>query len=331
MSRSLILSFMVCLFLSSKVQASPCVGKFTNPITDICWSCIFPISIGNITIYSGGREDTKNPSSPICVCESPLIVPRVGITIGFWEPVRLAEVTRTPYCMVGLGGISFGDPTRKHGGNAYSNSNDALKHSFYHIHWYMYPVVSWLEVLADFACMEQGSIDLAYMSELDPMWNNDEFNAIMHPEAILFGNKIAQASCMVDCLQSITGFPSNSMFWCAGCQGGIYPFTGTIEHHVGGVEASTLVVEKLIAKLHRFGLGWETSGTKSLCRKNLAPIIKKNQYKLQMTYPIPNASGKLACNPLGRTTTLWESGREYPSNGEDFVYLIWRKRNCCLL
>ena len=42
-----------------KARSEPCVGKFVNPITDICWSCIFPIKIGNIPLYSGGREDTE--------------------------------------------------------------------------------------------------------------------------------------------------------------------------------------------------------------------------------------------------------------------------------
>ena len=56
------------LFNCANVNAEPCVGKFVNPITDICWSCIFPIKIGNIPIYSGGREDTNNPSTIPCLC-----------------------------------------------------------------------------------------------------------------------------------------------------------------------------------------------------------------------------------------------------------------------
>ena len=319
---------LLIFFSSYNAIAAPCVGKFVNPAADICWSCIFPISIGSINIYSGGKEDTPNPSNPICMCGAP---PRVGISIGFWEPVRLVDVTRTPYCMVSLGGFSFGNHTKKHGGVAEKTSGEALKHSFYHVHWYMYPVVYWLELLTDFLCLEEGSLDLAYLSELDPNWNNDELNAIVHPEAILFGNKIAQAACAVDCLQANLGFPSDSMYWCAGCQGGLYPFTGFIENHVGGVESSTLEVEKTIARLHRFGLAWETSGKGALCQKQVSPLIKKSQYKLQMTYPRANATGSMACNPLGRSTAIWGSGREYPSNGEDFGYLVWRKRNCCVL
>jgi conjugal transfer pilus assembly protein TraU len=321
------------MLIPLQINAAPCVGKFVNPITDICWSCIFPISIGNITVYSGGREDVSNPSNPVCICPRQIggsMVPMPGITAGFWEPVRLVDVTRTPYCMVGLGGFSFGNAIKKHGAVASKNSDEALKHSFYHVHWYIYPVVYWLELLTDFACLEKGSVDLAYISELDPTWNNDELNFILNPEALLFGNMVAEASCAADCLMANVGFSSDKMFWCAGCQGGLYQFTGHIESHIGGVESSTRIIEKLIARLHRVGLAWETSGARALCRKQVAPLVKKSQYKLQMTYPIPNASGPMACNPFGRTTAAWGGGREFPSNGEDFGYLIWRKRNCCV-
>lgn len=27
-----------------------CHGKFVNPITDVCWSCLFPLSIGGLSI-----------------------------------------------------------------------------------------------------------------------------------------------------------------------------------------------------------------------------------------------------------------------------------------
>ena len=28
-----------------------CSANFFNPITDICWDCIFPVAIGGITIF----------------------------------------------------------------------------------------------------------------------------------------------------------------------------------------------------------------------------------------------------------------------------------------
>ena len=63
-----------------------CTGRFPNPITEICWSCILPISIGNATIANfDGQEDISNPSSPVCSCG---VNPTIGLSIGFWEPAR---------------------------------------------------------------------------------------------------------------------------------------------------------------------------------------------------------------------------------------------------
>jgi hypothetical protein len=84
----------------------PATASFMNPITDICWSCMFPLTLGSATLVSDGQPDIGNPSSPVCFCSNP---PRIGVSIGFWEPVRLVDVTRTPFCMVGLGGLAL-DP-----------------------------------------------------------------------------------------------------------------------------------------------------------------------------------------------------------------------------
>ena len=97
-----------------------------------------------------------------------------------------------------------------------------------------------------------------------------------------------------------------------------------------GVQASLLAVMKMMAKLHRELLLHGYMGSQGQCSKYPMPIIKKTQYKTQMVYPIPS-TGRDGCHPLGRSETLWASGREFPYQGEDFGYLIWRKRNCCLL
>ncbi|MBW8308822.1 MAG: TraU family protein, partial [Candidatus Paracaedibacteraceae bacterium] len=133
-----------------------------------------------------------------------------------------------------------------------------------------------------------------------------------------------------DCVAASAGFPLDPLFWCAGCQGSLYPFVGTVAAHVGGVQASLLLVERMIAKLHREGLLWGTVGTEGLCNRFPMPIIQKSQYKTQIVYPIPSTASR-QCHPLGRSEQLWASGKEFPYQGEDFAYLIWRKRSCCLL
>ena len=309
---------------SLPVQAN-CVGRFVNPITDVCWSCLFPITIGGLRVSPGG-EDTSNPRSILCTCTDPVI--RVGIPVSFWEPVRLVDVTRTPGCMVSLGGVSLLNQGIKGRGSVANNHDNRLRNSFYHAHWYVYPLIFWLELLMDFVCLEKSGFDVAYITELDPLWNDDENAFIINPEAVLFGNPIAQAACAADCVVASAGFSHDFLFWCAGCQGSLYPFSGTVASHIGGVQGSLLVVQRMIAKLHRQGMLWGYMGFDGLCGKYPMPIIQKTQYKTQMVYPIPSTSN--GCHPLGRSEALWAMGKEYPYQGEDFAYLIWRKRNCCL-
>ena len=323
--RVLLAVLFACLW-TLPVQAGTCKGRFVNPITDICWKCIFPITILGVEVAKG-RPSPPEPKAPLCFCKRPpLPVPVPGIPISFWEPVRLADVTRVPYCLVNLGGVCVGNTgIRGHGG---TTKTGVIRHSFYQVHWYVYPLLYWLEVLMDFACLENASFDLAYMSELDPFWNDSEKSTILNPEALLFGNPIAQAACAADCLASSAGLPLNALFWCGGCQGSIYPFTGHIHTHIGGVQASLLALSRMIAKLHRELLLWGYMGKPGWCGKYMMPIIRKSQYRTQMTYPVPQTTD---CQALGKSAITWQGGREYPYEGEDFGYLVWRKRSCCLL
>lgn len=44
--------------------------------------------------------DTANPSMPIQICPAPPLFRRIGLAIGYWEPMALTDVTRSPGCMV---------------------------------------------------------------------------------------------------------------------------------------------------------------------------------------------------------------------------------------
>ncbi len=331
-ARLLAMLLLVSMLLTPAHAAVPtggatCHGRFANPITDICWSCLFPLTIGGIGIVSDGQPDIGNPSSPVCYCNNP---PRLGISIGFWEPVRMVDVTRTPFCMVGLGGLSL-DPGIGAPRGAQVGHDSQTRNSFYQVHWYANPILAWLEVLLDFPCLEQGSLDLAYLTEVDPLWSDDELSAILNPEAVLFANPVAKAACAADCVAASAGFPVASLFWCAGCQGSIYPMTGHVTTHIGGVQASVLLTQRMTAKMHRQLTTFATAGSRGLCGAYPLPIFDKTHYKLQMTYPVP-ATAKVAgqcCQPYGRTTMIWGSGKSFPVSGEDFSYQIFRKRNCC--
>jgi conjugal transfer pilus assembly protein TraU len=115
----------------------------------------------------------------------------------------------------------------------------------------------------------------------------------------------------------------------------MYPLSGANADHIGGVQNSSLLTTRIISKMHRLGLAQETSTNDptingKLCRKNRAFKIKKSQYKLQMVNP-KSTSGQIGCWPLGLSDMMYSPLKEYPYDGQDFGYLIWRKKNCCAL
>ena len=314
--------------LTTQARAQACTGRFVNPITDICWDCVFPITIGSMQIVGLNVPDTPNPGSPICWCGTP--IPRIGITVGFWEPLRLVDVSRAPGCFSNLGGIEINPGSVKRGATGAAEGNAGLTRM--HAHYYHYPVWTLLEALIDVVCLDPGNVfDIAWVSELDPLWMDDRLTFLIHPEAALFGSLPAQAACAADCAAATAGLPLTETFWCAGCQGGMYPMTGNIPNHVGGVQASLLVMERLLFKLHRELVAWGSYGEGALCARFPMPVMDKRQYRFQMTQPVAMTVPKLGCNPAGRTSVHYEGlGGEWPGGGENWGWLVWRKRSAAV-
>ena len=311
--------------------AGTCTGKFPNPITDICWSCILPISLGSARLGDfGGQEDIENPSSPVCTCG---VNPVIGLSIGFWEPARRVEAVRKPFCLTSLGGIDLDPGIPAPEGARYTHAEgDGDGGSFYQAHFYVDPLIYYLAVVTDFPCLEKGGFDLAYLTEVDPLWADDELTLILNPDAVLFANPVAVAACAADCVAATAGFGLADLFWCAGCQGSLYPMGGRAAYHMGGVRTAALMAQRLTAKMHRELIAWGWHGRAGLCGPYFEPVMDKRAYKTQLTYPIPSTGkddGK-CCQPFGRTTVVWGAGKEYPVRGEDFAFMLFRKRNCCV-
>jgi len=296
-------------------------GKFLNPIDDICWRCICPIHIAGANITPKIKDFIAHKKT-FCNCQKGLI----GIPLSFWEPTRLVDVTHTPYKLVGFGGITFGSPNFK-GHGFVGGTKPGSKKGFYHVHYYHFPILSLLEGALDFVCTEDIPIDIGYMSEFDPFWLDESWTALLHPEALLFANPLAVVACIIDCGASSFDQPMDKLFWCSGGQGSLYPLTGFVGHVRGTIQASTLIVHRVLEKLH----GWRVLKTfqqGDYCEKKCSRHTPKTAYKTQIALPIPQTKGP--CHPLGKTDLIWGSGKAYPIDGEDFVYVIWTRNHCCL-
>tara|TARA_R110002126_G_scaffold125670_1_gene267879 strand:- start:421 stop:1461 length:1041 start_codon:yes stop_codon:yes gene_type:complete len=329
-------------FIGMMLTANPshasatCTGHFVNPVKDVCWSCMFPLTIGKGAVVRGKRmglgvplQDTDNATSPVGSCPSSL-GQRYGLNIGYWEPSALAEVTDTPYCLVNLGGhrLNLGLKSTR-GGSQYMD--DGLSSAFFHVHWYKYPLISWLNLITSAGCFQGGEFDVAYLTELDPTWRDSEMSFVLNPEAAVFGNVAAATACAADSLSStLANKPLDSLFWCAGAQGSYFPLTGHVNTPISPVQTALLLTERMNFKLHRLGL-IEDSGVnavQSFCREKYMPVTPKSRYRYEMVNQVPDGKH---CYPSGHSTLTWEAGKIKPHTPDQYGFLVWRKRNCVFL
>lgn len=319
--KKLILIFL-CTFQIHLFAVCTSTGALTvDIIMKADYTAMFPLRIAGITIIPGRIPDIgESVSSPICMCSDP--IPRIGIPVSFFEPSRLIEVVKDPYCFPSMGfGLSTSD-----GAIGGTSGDDGIgnQSTFYQAHYYDFPIYALLELLTDFICLQTTGFDLAYITEVDPLWNNDTLSAIINPEALLFGNPVANLACMADSVSSAVYEPLDALFWCKGSWGNAYPLTGQTGGD-GYVEASASVAASLIYKLHRELILWGSWGQTGLCGYYPAPIWKKSAYRLQLVTPIANPYA----TTIGTTGMSWSFGKNPPFVGDNFSYLLFKKRECC--
>ena len=115
---------------------------------------------------------------------------------------------------------------------------------------------------------------------------------------------------------------------------GIYPLDGTVFDEKSPVQAAVLLSERMDFKMHREGLildsvGDSGSGVEGpICHQYPSPIMPKSRYRYQMTNLVSAAHD---CYQFGHAVITWEKGHNYPTEGNQFGFLIWKKRNCTFL
>ena len=348
----LVLCLLIGLMAFSSTTAEaycPKTNIMSETFSKTCWECMFPLSLIGVTVFNMDEDSVAPALGPglsaiyppqLCGCEcfTPfLCVP--GLPMGIFMPADLVEVVRNPLCFPSLGGADLGtDPTFIDRGMVDVSQDDpALKFSYYHVHFIIYPLWYLLGTGFGYVCMSETmptAMDIAYLSELDPSWNDDAFALTLFPEGFLFANPVATAACSVDSVAASVSYPLDPLFWCAGSFGNIYPPSGyTSGSYSGQVKPAALVMVRVLAKLARIGseTDWEIDGT-GICFDVPTFLLVKTQYKFQLLYPIPSFAlpGEPCCSPLGRTQLRWGLGKTYPVDGDDFVFLLWKLQRCCL-
>lgn len=295
-------------------------------ITDICWDCIFPIRFAGVTIAPGDAPSGA-VTQPICLCNDNFGVPHVGVTMSMWQPARLIEVVRNPGCSPVLGGLTIPTVNRlrigTHGSGDYSDGD----RGFAYFHMWSFPLVELLNLFSQGRCNQDGYVDLdaMYLSELDPTWTYEELTAYSTPEVALIANPVAVTACIADALASNVDEPIDTLFWCAGSWGTLYPLSGRFTSPASRPKNHSLIATRALAALHRRGLSWRTMGRDTLCRGKIDLFLPKRQYRMSMWFPWPEVSRN---HVIGETPFTWGEWRNRP-DVSDSVYLVWRWVDCC--
>jgi len=321
-----------------------CQNAFPDLFGDIFWKCIFPIRIGGRIILDDDMPDNVdtanpddwNPSDCFCTCKDSHWDIDLGIYLSFWQPARVIEVVQKPNCFPFLFGLDLGDSINFYGaiGTRDGSMGKPGEKAFYNVHYIAFPLLAVLDIITGDYCTDYLSdIALLWFSEIDPTWNDDELSLYINPEASFFANPTAQALCAVDCTAASGSFSLNRLSWCAGCWGNMYPLTGNSGSTGSPVRQTSLLASRLLAKLARNpvppAIEYDTSGEDSKRKVQYRPILKKSQYKFSTLFPIFETQGKY-CHTLGSSTLMWGDHRNIPETAEFQIYLMWRKRNCCL-
>lgn len=331
-------------YLSPKdVIAASCpdAGIFGESLlTKFCWDCIFPMRINGQTIR-GSNGSGGIPSGAmtdlICACPDEFGVPIIGQPMSGWFPKFITETVQKPYCSPTLAGTQLADGMRVAVGGdvqASSMSGDYTKRAssdsaFLHFHTLSFPILEMMELVMKGDCNPDRFVDveLQYISEPDPLWNDNLLSALLTPESFLFTNPAAMLMCTAECTALSAGSDSMDFHWCAGCWGGVYPFNGHANHNGSRVKHSSLIAAKALAALHRRLLAFDTVGSGPACDSRLAPYLIKKQYRLSMAYPSPEAKKN---HKIGVSTLLWGEGRQRAAAGSNHVYYGFRYQDCCL-
>lgn len=368
MMKKAFLILMLTLGFSSQASAEtgmcPDGNVLTKIITDICWDCMLPINIGNVF---PDRPDGASEQIGVCNCVDDLGVPEFGFPLPMWMPSRISEVVKMPWCSPSLGGLQLQDDlTAGLGGQGNRVSEDEDGKAFYQYHWYASPFAEMLEMFIIPECNVDGitDFDLMYMSEIDPTHKNDMLSLLLTVEAVAFATPLAKLWCAGDCALVTAGHLTENSWGCAGCDGSLYPLTGNIVENDDPVSATSLMTQRIIGGLHRKGLAPKTIGDIAMCKSQYWPTTPRTQYKAQMLFPRSEANPepqvplfevdengdvltdedgdpdvieydpikKNCCHYLGESVHKWATirgGMVVPGK-EDFIYLIYRYKDCCV-
>ena len=296
-------------------------------ITSVPWKELFPIRIGLAKLGSGKEPSARaKTSTGLCFCEDSAGMFHPGVTTGFWRPQRLIELTRSPGCLMALGGHKLPIVDQRRWGTL-GSANIPKGLTYLHAHVYSLPLIEMLNMFTGIGGCNSDLVDfdLINLSEVDPSWNHPDLAALLSPDLAAYANPAAMNACTADGLAALNSQPMDRLHWCAGSWGNLYPLSGFTSTYGHFADNTSLLATRALAKIHRIGLARKTMGEEAQCHSRITPWLPKSQYKMSMFWPEPE---KHKAHWIGASAATWGMHR-HPLGKDDAMYLVWQYRDCC--
>ena len=302
-------------------------------MSGLCWDCYFPMVIAGVEWDppegdgSGGRP-AGGWSNPACVCTDDLGVPVPGVHTAMWDITHAIETVGTPYCSPFIGGVNLkGQQRIATGGNVNGGEQDS---SYLNLHVWTFPVSTVLQLFVGANCNPGHivEIDMSYISEPDPLWNDEVLTVMVQPESMVFSNLLAQMACVAECAAMHTSSNVSLSPWCVGCWGNAYPSAGFDTAGSSAAKLSSILSVKALNAMHRRLMLHKTYGSDAMCGASVFPSLLKEQYRLGFVYPGVEGQSN---HQLGEPTIFWANGMTAPDASGQTVQVLYRYRECCTI
>ncbi|MCP4156557.1 MAG: hypothetical protein GY757_53075 [bacterium] len=302
-----------------------CDGEFINPAEDIQWDCMYPIKVAGISVTNSNYPDPPDCiSQKTCTCKYGKFERR-GTPYVWWKVRRLFEIVKDPYCFPSLGGISISSENMDSGvlGGTHEEIANQEETSFFaQAHFMHYDIMDMLGQEVDNMCWEDSETDVTWMTEFDPMWNDDELNFILNPEVKMVATVPLTLACIADAVAANTWMPIPLLHWCLGSWGSTFSLTGHVnnDEQISGAAAAAA---RMIFKMGR------EAGIQDVNIYHCWPITTlvaiKWHYRFQIVRPLSSSK----CFQIGASSMVWGIGQNAPSqNMDNFVFMLFQKQ-CC--
>ena len=273
------------------LAATPgCVGKMWNPISDLDFRLMGGISVAGINFMEAPErlgEPPKHKAEAVCFCKNGLKT-GFGIGLTFWMPSYINDMARQSGCMGFLNGVNIlpGFISQSSGQeyNAHAQRKDGVTNM--QIHWAYADVTA----IAGKSLFEKcdavtGAMSIAYMTELDFIFQNDVYSVIMTPQASILAASplLSQMTCGMESVANTLGGWQD---WgvCA-WKGSRMPYSGTAIAKDSAQVSNMDITVKYLSRSSLLGTTMRTMGKDATCKPVYSPFYDPFQHRYQWSYP----------------------------------------------